>query len=188
VTEVTRILAAIDGGELQASDELLPLVYEDLRRIAAAKMAQEAPGRTLQATALVHEAYLRLVGGGEARRWESLSHFFHAAATAMRRILINGARDRGRIKRGGERGRIDLDSLQLAIDTPDEELLALDEAVSNLQREDPLCAQLVELRFFAGLTHGQAAAALGLSRRTADRCWAFARAWLYGEMTKEPRR
>jgi RNA polymerase sigma factor (TIGR02999 family) len=185
MNEVTKILEAIREGHAQASEELLPLVYEDLRRLAAQQMAREAPGRTLQATALVHEAYLRLVGPGGDERWDSHRHFFAAAAEAMRRILINGARDRNRLKRGGGRGRLDLDQLQLALDSPDEELLALNEALERLELVDPDCAEFVKLRFFAGLQHGEAAQALGLSRRTADRCWSFARAWLYDELRRD---
>jgi RNA polymerase sigma factor (TIGR02999 family) len=147
-------------------------------------MAGEAPGRTLQATALVHEAWMRLVGPEGEGRWDSRGHFFAAAAEAMRRILINAARDRHRLKRGGDRARLDLEQLQLALDSPDDELLALDEALEKLAREEPQCAKLVELRFFAGLRHEEAAQALGLPRRTADRYWAFARAWLYDELRR----
>jgi RNA polymerase sigma factor (TIGR02999 family) len=184
MTEVSRILDAIRAGDAAAGEQLLPLVYEDLRRLAAHKMAAEAPGRTLQATALVHEAWLRLVGPEGDERWDSRGHFFAAAAEAMRRILINAARDRSRLKRGGGRARLDLEQLQLALDSPDEELLALDEALAKLAREEPQCAKLVELRFFAGLKHEDAAQALGLARRTADRYWAFARAWLYDELRR----
>ena len=147
--------------------------------LAAQKMAQENPGQTLQATALVHEAFVRLVGPAQDRQWDSRGHFFAAAAEAMRRILINRARDKQRLKRGGGRKRVDLNQLATANDALDEDLLALDEALERLAAEDANCAQLVKLRFFAGLTADEASLALGVSRRTADRYWAYARAWLY---------
>ncbi|MBI1917257.1 MAG: sigma-70 family RNA polymerase sigma factor [Planctomycetes bacterium] len=178
MSEVTRILSAIEQGDAQAVEQLFPLVYEELRRMAGRRMAQEKPGQTLQATALVHEVYLRLVGEGESKHWQSRGHFFAAAAEAMRRILVNRARDKKRLKRAGRRLPVDLDRIQMAADTPSEDLLALDEALEQLARVDQLAAQLIKLRFFAGLTQGDAARALGLARRTADRCWAFARAWL----------
>jgi RNA polymerase sigma factor (TIGR02999 family) len=155
------------------------LVYEELRKLAAAKLKQEKPGQTLQATGLVHEAYLRLVDVDKAQNWDSRGHFFAAAAEAMRRILINRARDKKRLKRGGDYKRIDLDQVELALDTPEEELLALDEAMQLLAEEDKVGADLVKLRFFAGLNLRQAAESLGVPRRTADRHWAYARAWLY---------
>jgi RNA polymerase sigma factor (TIGR02999 family) len=179
MTDVTHILHAIEGGDPQAAEQLLPLVYDELRRLAAQRLAQEKPGQTLSATALVHEAYLRLVGPGDEPRWNSRGHFFAAAAEAMRRILINRARDKLRHKRGGAWKRIDLDSLSVADQAADEDLLALDESLERLAQEDPRCAELVKLRFFAGLTQEEAASALGLARRTADRTWAYARAWLY---------
>jgi RNA polymerase sigma factor (TIGR02999 family) len=184
MTEVTHILQAIEGGDPQAASRLLPLVYDELRRLAAQKLAHEKPGQTLSATALVHEAYLRLVGQGDEPQWNSRGHFFAAAAEAMRRILINRARDKQRLKRGGAWKRIDLDQLAVADRAADEELLALDESLERLAREDPACAELVKLRFFAGLTQEEAAAALGLARRTADRTWAYARAWLYEALSQ----
>jgi len=165
-------------GDPHDSEELLPLVYHELRRLAARKLAQERPGQTLDATGLVHEAYLRLVGGGK-RQWESRGHFFQAAAEAMRRILINRARDKKCQKRGGGWQRVDLDSLVEVENASHDDLLALDDALKRLAQENKPCADLVTLRFFAGLTQEQAAAALDLPRRTADRYWAYARAWLY---------
>jgi RNA polymerase sigma factor (TIGR02999 family) len=182
MSDVTRILSQIESGDPSAAEQLLPLVYDELRKLAAAKHAQEKPGQTHDATALVHEAYLRLVGPAGGSDWDSRGHFFAAAAEAMRRILINRARDRGRLKRRGERQQIDLDQIAVALDTPDEDLLSLDEALAQLEAEDPAAAGLVKLRFFAGLTLGQAAATLGIPRRTADRQWAYARAWLYDRL------
>jgi RNA polymerase sigma factor (TIGR02999 family) len=179
MSEVTRILSAIEQGDPHAAEQLLPLVYDELRKLAAQKLAQEKPGQTLQATALVHEAYLRLVGDGQAPQWNSRGHFFAAAAEAMRRILINGARDKGRQKRGGGWQRVDLDGLLVADQASDDELVALDEALQELARKNGPCAELVKLRFFTGLTRDEAAAAMGIARRTANRYWAFARAWLY---------
>ena len=176
--DVTGILQAIDGGDPHAAEQLLPLVYDELRRLAAQKLAHEKPGQTLQPTALVHEAYLRLVGGSPPRDWNGRGHFFAAAAEAMRRILINRARDRHRLKRGGDRGRVDLDALAEPATAPDEHLLDLDDALDRLARSHPRAAELVKLKFFAGLTLHEAATALGLPRRSADRLWAFARAWL----------
>ncbi len=183
VTEVTRILSAIEHGQSHAAEQLLPLVYDELHKLAAQKLAQEKPGQTLQATALVHEAYLRLVDVEKAQQWNSRGHFFAAAAEAMRRILINQARDKMRHKRGGGRKRIDLDQLTVADQAGDEELIALDDCLERLAQEDPSGAELVKLRFFAGLTQEEAAAALGLARRTADRTWAYARAWLCEALT-----
>jgi RNA polymerase sigma factor (TIGR02999 family) len=177
--EVTRILEAIGQGDPRAAEQLLPLVYDELRKLAAEKMAQERPGQTLQATALVHEAYLRLADGDKARPWQSRGHFFAAAAEAMRRILINRARDKGRQKRGGGRRRLELDRLAVADEASEEETLAVDEALRRLEQHNKPCADLVKLRFFAGLTMDEAAAALGMAPRTAHRHWAFARAWLY---------
>ncbi len=179
MNEVTQILSSIEQGDAQAAEQLLPLVYDELRKLAAQKLAHESPGQTLQATALVHEAYLRLVGQDDNRHWSGRGHFFAAAAEAMRRILINRARDRNRLKRGGGWKRIDLDRLAVADAASDEDLLALDEALERLAQENGPCAELVKLRFFAGLTLDEAAASLGLARRTADRHWAYARAWLY---------
>jgi RNA polymerase sigma factor (TIGR02999 family) len=184
--DVTHILARIESGDSAAAAELLPLVYDELRKLAAAKLGQEQPGQTLQATALVHEAYLRLMKGEAAQNWDGRGHFFAAAAEAMRRILINRARDKQRLKRGGHRRRVDWDQIEVALDTPDEDLLALDEALEVLTAEDPLCADLVKLRFFAGLSLGEAAQSLGIPRRTADRHWAYARAWLLGRLRPDP--
>ena len=175
---VTLILAQIESGDPSAADQLLPLVYSELRKLAAVKLAQEKPGQTLQATALVHDAFIRLVDVEKAQHWDSRGHFFAAAAEAMRRILLNRARDRKRLKRGGDGRRIDLDQIEVALDTPDDDLLALDEAMEALAVEDPACAELVKLRFFAGLSLREAAHYLEISPRTADRDWAYARAWL----------
>ncbi len=180
MSEVTRILSAIEQGDPHAAELLLPLVYDELRQLAAAKLAHEAPGQTLQATALVHEAYLRLVGEEEPRSYKDRSHFFAAAAQAMRRILIDNARRKQAQKRGGGLQRQDLESV--VAPEPDEELLALDEALEKLAVKDPQKAQLVELRYFAGLTGEQAAEVLGIAPSTADRHWAYARAWLQAEV------
>ncbi len=185
MTDITRILSQIESGDPAASEQLLPLVYDELRKLAAAKLANEKPGQTLQATALVHEAYLRLVDGRQTQAWDSRGHFFGAAAEVMRRILINRARDKSRWKRGGDRQRIDLDQIEVALDTPDELLLALDEAMESLAREDAVGAALVKLKYFAGLSLRQAAESLGLPGRTADRHWAYARAWLYDRLEAE---
>jgi RNA polymerase sigma factor (TIGR02999 family) len=179
MNEVTRILSAIEQGDPHAAEQLLPLVYDELRKLAAQRLGQEKPGQTLQATALVHEAYLRLVGD---QHFDNRGHFFAAAAEAMRRILLNRARDKKRLKRGGERHRVDLDHIEIALDTKDEDLIALDDALTELATEDPDAARLVNLRFFAGLTLKDAAASLGLSRRTAERQWTYARAWLYARL------
>jgi RNA polymerase sigma factor (TIGR02999 family) len=187
MSEVTRILSAIEQGDPHAADALLPLVYEELRKLAAQRLAREKPGQTLQPTALVHEAYLRLVGvdADKAQRWDSRGHFFAAAAEAMRRILLNRARDKKRGKRGGQRRRIDLDQIDIAVNTSDEELIALDEALTELAVEDADAARLVNVRFFAGLTLKDAAGSLGLSQRTAERQWAYARAWLYARLRRD---
>jgi RNA polymerase sigma factor (TIGR02999 family) len=177
MNDVTRILSAIESGDSLAAERLLPLVYEELRVLATQKLARERVGQTLQATALVHEAYMRLVGD-EDPGWNSRGHFLAAAAEAMRRILINRARDRGRLKRGGDRGRVDLEDLCEPFEAPDVGLLDLDEALERLAGAYPRPAELVKLRFFAGLSLAEAAAALGISARTADREWMFARAWL----------
>jgi RNA polymerase sigma factor (TIGR02999 family) len=178
MNDVTRILSAIDQGDQQASERLLPLVYDELRRLAAQKLAREKPGQTLQPTALVHEAYLRLVGAESDRRWNSRGHFFAAAAEAMRRILIERARGKGRIKRGGHWRRVDLDHLD-PVDLPSPDLLlTLDEAIEHLEAEDPTAAALVKLRYYAGLTPEQAGESLGISTATAYRHWSYARAWL----------
>jgi RNA polymerase sigma factor (TIGR02999 family) len=179
MNEASRLISAAEQGDPQAAERLLPLVYDELRRLASRRLEREAPGQTLQATALVHEAYMRLVGGEPGRRWDGRAHFFAAAADAMRRILVDRARDRRRLKRGGGLGRVDVDLGSVPLDAPGDDLIDLDEALTDLGREDPLCARLVALRFFAGLTQAEAAEALGLARRTADRHWAYARAWLY---------
>ncbi len=185
MSDVTRILSAIEQGDPQAAEQLLPFVYDELRKLAALKLMQEKPGQTLQATALVHEAYLRLVNAAKIQRWDSRGHFFAAAAEAMRRILLNRARDKKRAKRGGERHRVDLDQIEIALDTNDEELIALDDALTQLAGEDPDAARLVNLRFFAGLTLKDAAVSLGLSQRTAERQWSYARAWLYSRLSQD---
>jgi RNA polymerase sigma factor (TIGR02999 family) len=179
MNEVIRALSAIEKGDPHAAEQLLPLVYDELRKLAAQKLAQEKPGQTLQATALVHEAYLRLVGGSKPQDWSSRGHFFAAAAEAMRRILVEQGRKRRRIKRGGDRKRLDLDGLQLCVQEAGDELMALDEALTELSREHPDKAALVTLRYFAGLTVREAAQVLGISTSTADRHWTYARAWLY---------
>jgi RNA polymerase sigma factor (TIGR02999 family) len=175
MSEVTRILSAIEQGDPHAAEQLLPIVYDELRRLAADRMAQEKAGQTLQPTALVHEAYVRLVAGDQARHWDSQGHFFAAAAEAMRRILIDQARRKATRKHGGRGQRVDLDAIELAGQERSQELLALDEALVELEGHDAQAAQLIKLRYFAGLTHQQAAEAVGISRRAADRVWAVAR-------------
>jgi len=184
MSEVTRILSAIEQGDPQAAEQLLPLVYDELRKLAAAKLIQEAPGQTLQPTALVHEAYLRLVDVDKVQRWNSRGHFFAAAAEAMRRILIDNARRKQRPKHGGDRERIDLDQALAISEVPSDGLLALDEALSRLERDDPLAAKLVKLRYFSGLTLPQVAEFLGVSLRTAERNWTYARTWLHRELSQ----
>jgi RNA polymerase sigma factor (TIGR02999 family) len=178
MSEVTRILCAIEQGDQHAAEQLLPLVYDELRKLAAQKLAQEKPGQTLQATALVHEAYLRLVGAEQAQQFNSRSHFFAACAEAMRRILVEQARRRHNRKRGGDLRRLNLDDVASKPPERHDEVLALDEALNGLAAADPQAAELVKLRYFAGLTVPQAAEALGVSPRTADFLWAYARAWL----------
>jgi RNA polymerase sigma factor (TIGR02999 family) len=184
--DITTLLKAAREGDAGASNELLPLVYEELRRLAASRLADERPGQTLEATALVHEAYLRLAGpegdGNSDNLWSGRGHFFAAAAEAMRRILIESARRKQSQKRGGHRQRLTLDSGALVSSEPDEDVLALDEALRRLESEQPVKAQLVKLRYFAGLTQAQAAQSLGISVTTADRYWAYARAWLHQEI------
>jgi len=180
MSDVTRILSQIESGDPSAAEQLLPLVYAELRKLAAVKLAQEKPGQTLQATALVHDAYLRLVGPSDREQsWNSRGHFFGAAAEAMRRILLNRARDKDRLKRGGQRLKFDLEQVELAVDATHEDLLALDESMGQLAAESSECANVVKLRFFAGLSIDEAAAALGISASTAKRHWAYARAWLF---------
>jgi len=185
MTEVTRILSAIEQGNPQAAKKLLPLVYDELRKLAAQKLAQEKPGQTLQATALVHEAYLRLLDGEHARNWNSRGHFFAAAAEAMRRILVDNARRKRRPKHGGDQKQIPLDAIALPVDDRFHDLLALDEALTELARQEPLKAELVRLRNFAGLSVEEAAACLGISPITAKRYWAVARARLYAALADE---
>lgn len=183
MSEVTRILCAIERGDVRAVDKLFPLVYQELRQLAAQRFSKELPGQTLQATALVHEAYLRLVGS-EEHSWSSRSHFFSAAAEAMRRILIENARRKKRLKHGGGRKRVDLEDADAAINVRSDELIALDEALDKLNEEDRVVADVVKFRYFAGLTLEQVAEILGVSRRTVDRYWAYGRAWLHQEITK----
>jgi RNA polymerase sigma factor (TIGR02999 family) len=182
MTDVTRILSAIEQGDSVASEQLLPLVYDELRKLAAAKLAQEKPGQTLQATALVHEAYVRLVDVDKAQKWDSRRHFFAAAAEAMRRILVDRAREKSSVKRGGTLTRLDIDAVDLASKATPPQLLAIDDALAKLAREDPSAAKLVELRYFAGLTVDEAGKALGISTATAYRHWNYARAWLHCEL------
>lgn len=182
MTDVTQILSQIESGDPAAAEQLLPLVYEELRKLAAARMAEEAPDQTLQATALVHDAYIRLVDSDKAQHWDSRGHFFSAAAEAMRRILVDRARDKKRLKRGHPPRRVELNKIEIAIRTPPEEVLALDEALAQFSAEYPECGQLVKLRFFAGLSLRESALALGIPQRTADRNWAFARAWLHRKL------
>ena len=183
--DVTRILSAIEDGDPHAAEQLLPLVYEELRKLAVQKLAQEKPGQTLQATALVHEAYVRLAANAPAEgdaHWKGRGHFFAAAAEAMRRILVENARRKSRLRHGGEYRRVDLDSGCLVSAGPSLDLLALDEALTKLAQAEPAKAELVKLRFFAGLTMPEAAAALNISLATAERYWTFAKSWLYAEM------
>ena len=183
MSDVTRLLDAAAAGDRQAAADLLPFVYDELRKLAAARMAEEKPGDTFQPTALVHEAYLRLVGAADVSRWENRGHFFAAAAEAMRRILVDAARRKGREKHGGDWTRIDLEVAQPAAPDPRHDLVALDAALTRLAVVDAQAAKLVELRHFAGMSVTEAAQVLGVSMRTADRVWAFARAWLHRELT-----
>ena len=184
MSDVTRLLDAAATGDRQAATDLLPLVYEELRKLAAVRMAAESPDHTLQPTALVHEAYLRLIGPAGDIRWDHRGHFFAAAAEAMRRILVDAARRKKREKHGGGRTRVELGAVPVAAPDPRHDLVALDDALTRLAADDPQAARLVELRHFAGLTVGDAAQVLGVSPRTADRLWAFARAWLHRELTE----
>jgi RNA polymerase sigma factor (TIGR02999 family) len=186
VTNVTQILAAIDQGDPQAAEQLLPLIYDELRTLAAQKLAQEQPGQTLQATALVHEAYLRLVNGAPAQDWNSRGHFFAAAAEAMRRILIERARSKLCDKRGGDWQRVDFEELNVVTSVSADELVILDEAITRLAHLDHVAGELVKLRYFGGLALNEAAEALGISSATAYRHWAYARAWLSSELTSDP--
>ena len=185
MSDVTQLLAAIDAGEPTAADQLLPLVYEELRKLAAVKMAREKPGQTLQATALVHEAWLRLVGSEERKAWNSRSHFFGAAAEAMRRILVDRARQKARVRHGGELERVDLEHVNLAVQDSDETVLAMHEALDALARESPQKAEIVKLHYFIGMEYPEIARSLGISLSTVERHWAFARSWLYREMKKK---
>jgi RNA polymerase sigma factor (TIGR02999 family) len=186
MNEVTRILSAVEQGDPRAAEQLLPLVYDELRKLATQKLSQEKSGQTLQATALVHEAYIRLVDVDKVQHWDSRGHFFAAAAEAMRRILVNRAQEKRCLKRGGGWKRVSLDSLAVLDDAGDEDVTAIDEALKLLAEESQACAELVKLRFFGGLTLDEAAASLGLARRTADRYWAYARARLYEMLSDGP--
>jgi RNA polymerase sigma factor (TIGR02999 family) len=186
MTDVTRILSAIEQGDPEAAEQLLPLVYDELRKLAAQKMREEKPGQTLQATALVHEAYVRLVDVEKAQHWNSRGHFFAAAAEAMRRILVEKARHKNRLKRGGGMERVELDSGCAVSESPRLDLLALDEALTKLAVEEPIKARLVTLRYFAGLTMPEAAEVLGVSVATAERYWTFAKSWLFAELSAPP--
>ena len=185
MSDVTRILDAVRQGDPKAGEELLPLVYEELRKLAAHKMAHEAPGQTLQPTALVHEAWLRLVGA-DPQHWSGRAHFFGAAAEAMRRILIESARRKARLKRGGKLERVELDELPIAAPDSDETLLKMDEALHQLEAEDPEKARIVKLKFFVGLTNQQVAESLGVAERTVERAWAYAKVWLFRAIQAEP--
>jgi RNA polymerase sigma factor (TIGR02999 family) len=188
MTAVTRILLDIEQGNPQAAEQLLPLVYEELRRLAARKLAKEKPGQTLQATALVHEAYLRLVDTDQAPQWNNRTHFFRAAAEAMRRILVDRARGKRSRKRGGGQRQVDLElAAQVIIEEASDDLVAIDEALEEFARHDPAKAELVKLRYFAGLSVDETAELLGISRATADRHWRYAKTWLYCAMTRRSR-
>jgi len=181
MSDVTLILQAVRRGDGQAAEELLPMVYNELRRLAATRMAQESAGQTLQATALVHEAWLRMVGDGD-RSWQNRAHFFGAAAEAMRRILIENARRKSRLKRGGGQVRLNIEELELAATTPDDKVLLIDEALARLQVEDPQIARVVTMKYFGGMTNQEAAESLGVTERTVERQWAYAKAWLFRDI------
>lgn len=185
MSDVTQILEAIGRGEEHASEQLLPMIYQELRNLAASRLAQEPPGQTLEATALVHEAYVRLVDSNEEQKWRHRGHFYAAAAEAMRRILVEKARRKQRVKHGGEHHRVELDDERLVCSVPSEQLVALDEALERFAQEEPEKAQLVKLRFFAGLSLEEAADALDISRATASRYWTYARAWLHDAVSGE---
>jgi RNA polymerase sigma factor (TIGR02999 family) len=184
MSEVTRVLSAIEQGDPQAAEQLLPLVYDELRRLAAQKLGQEKPGQTLEATALVHEAYLRLVGVEQTRPWNGRTHFFRAAAEAMRRILVDRARRKQSQKRGGAWKQIELEATAKVVDDPADDVVALHEALEEFARNDPVKAELVSLRYFAGLSVEEAGHLLGISRATADRYWRYAKTWLYCTLTR----
>jgi RNA polymerase sigma factor (TIGR02999 family) len=185
MTDVTQLLSQIESGDPAAADELLPLVYDELRKLAAVRLANEKPGQTLEATALVHEAYLRLVDVDKAQHWDSRGHFFAAAAESMRRILVDSALHKKTLKRGGDRNREDLSDVAPAIEPPEDDLIALSEALDHLAEIEPQTAQLVKLRYFAGLTNKQSAELLGISPRKADSLWAYAKVWLHERITRE---
>lgn len=185
MSTITLMLQAVGRGESQASEELLPLVYDELRHLAEARMAQESPGQTLQPTALVHEAWLRLTVDGD-RTWQNRAHFFRAAALAMRRILVDRARHKLSLKYGGKRERVDIENLDLAAATPDDKVLLVDEALTRLEAEDPETARIVSLKFFGGLTNLEVAKTVGMSERTVERQWAYAKARLYEVIREEP--
>jgi RNA polymerase sigma factor (TIGR02999 family) len=182
MSDVTQLLSAMDSGDPKAGEQLLPLIYEELRKLAAAKMAQEKPGQTLQATALVHEAWLRLVGPTEQKVWNSRGHFFGAAAEAMRRILVDRARQKARVRHGGELERVNLEHVTIATEDSDDTVLAIHEALEKLALESPPKAEIVKLRYFTGLEHAEIAQALGIAEPTVRRHWAYARSWLYAEL------
>ena len=184
MSEVTQLLTAIDAGDGQASEELLPLVYESLRKLAGARLAHEQPGQTLQATALVHEAWMRLVGDGDKKAWNNRGHFFAAAAEAMRRILVDRARRKGRIRHGGQFERVDLAHVTIATEDSDETIVAIHEALEKLSQISPEKAEIVKLRYFTGMEHKEIAEILGVSEPTVRRHWAFARSWLYAELKR----
>lgn len=184
MSDITLMLQAVARGERQASSDLLPLVYEELRRLAAARMTHEQPGQTLQPTAIVHEAWLRLVGDGD-RNWENRAHFFGAAAEAMRRILIENARRKSRLKRGGGMQRLDIEDVDLEAASPDDKVLLIDEAIVQLEAEDPEKARIVVMKFFGGMTNQEVAASLGVTERTVERQWAYARAWLFRKIREQ---
>src|SRR5580700_5436755 len=185
MSSITQVLNAIEQGDSHAAERLLPLVYDELRRLAGQRLAHEAPGQTLQPTALVHEAYIRLIGSGDEPHWDGRGHFFAAAAEAMRRILVENARCKHRVKRGGKRQKLNLGQIEAVAAAPAEELLALDEALTLFAAEDGIKAELVKLRYFAGMSVEEAARCLGISRATADRYWSYARAWLYDRLRKD---
>jgi RNA polymerase sigma factor (TIGR02999 family) len=185
MSDVTKILSQLEPGDPKASEQLLPLIYDELRKLAAHKMVPESPDHTLQATALVHEAFLRLVGQESPQSWDSRNHFFAAAAEAMRRILVEKARRKRRLKHGGDYQRVELDDVEITIDGPVEDIIALDEALTKLAEQHPQQAEFVKLRYFAGLTVSESATALGISTSTADRYWTYARAWLFRELAPE---
>jgi RNA polymerase sigma factor (TIGR02999 family) len=185
MNDVTQILSEIESGDPSAAEQLLPLVYDELRNLAAARLTREKPGQTLQATALVHDAYIRLVDVAKVQHWDSRGHFFAAAAEAMRRILVDNAHRKNSLKRGGNRKRVELDDVDAAIRPPEDDVIALDEALDQLAAVEPQTAELVKLRYFAGLTNKQAAEVMGISPRKADSLWAYARAWLHERIVGE---